>query len=368
MVKPNWLLDLHEGYDFHQLNGKSVGSSIINFPNPKGLEAADLMLAAVNSQIADEKLKFVRRDMPVDGSLARAGGEHLHIPSMTLETTSAQPMEKRVRQHEIMVQGLFQYLGMMGDELPAPAHANPAKAKVKVAIYKGTGNGGEGPSNLLKQLDRPPESSITEVSPEDVQSNVLTNYDVVIFAGGSGSREAASIGEAGRSNVVHFVANGGGYVGICAGAYLATSGYPWSLHLVNAKTVSAKWQRGRATIKLELTNRGRDILGMTATNLDVLYHNGPVVEPAGFAALPKFEPLAYFRTEVASNDAPAGVMINSPAILAGEFKKGRVVFISPHPEQTKGLETLVPHAVMWTAAKTETDLMTNQSREPKAGQ
>ena len=76
--KPDWLLDLHEGFDFHQVNDKSVGSSAINFPNPKGVEAADKMLAAVNREITDEKLKFVRRDMPIDGSLARAGGEHLH--------------------------------------------------------------------------------------------------------------------------------------------------------------------------------------------------------------------------------------------------------------------------------------------------
>jgi hypothetical protein len=373
--KPEWLLDLHEGFDFHLMNGKSVGSSIINFPNPKGLEAADLMLAAVNSQITDEKFKFVRRNLPVNGSLARAGGEHLHIPSMILETTSIQPMEKRVLQHEIMVHRLLQQLEMMRGELPAYAASlgqsqkpgAPIK-KLRVAIYKGPGTGGEGPPNLMKQLNHPPESSITEVSPVEIQNNVLTNYDVVIFGGGSGSKEGAAIGETGRSNVVQFVSNGGGYVGICAGAYLATSGYPWSLHLVNAKTVSPKWQRGRATLKLELTDKGREILGTTATNLEVVYHNGPVVKAAGIDTLPAFETLAYFRTEVASNDAPVGVMVNSPAMLAGEFKKGRVVFVSPHPEQTKGLEDLVPHAVMWAAAQPATDKPTLQARDSKAEQ
>ena len=42
-------------------------------------------------------------------------------------------------------------------------------------------------------------------------------------------------------------------------------------------------------------------------------------------------------------------MINSPAIFAGQFKQGKVICISPHPEQTKGLEYLVRQAVQWVA-------------------
>jgi hypothetical protein len=365
---PDWLLDLHEGFDFHQVNDKSVGSSVICFPNTNGIAAADLMLAAVNHQITDDKLKFVRRDLPIDGSLARAGGEHLHIPSMTLETTSKQPMSKRVRQHEIMVHRLLKHLDMTDAEIPPPALAanieveptatipvvnktatTETQPKVRVALYKGPGTGGDGPPNLLKTLNRPPETIITEVSPEEIQGGVLSHFDVVIFGGGSGSKEAAAIGELGRSNVVEFVARGGGYVGICAGAYLATSGYPWSLHLLNVKTISPKWQRGRATVKLELTTKGRAVLGSTETNLDVVYHNGPVVEPMKLDSLPPFETLAYFRTEVASNGSPVGVMVNSPAVIAAPFKKGRVVFVSPHPEQTKNLEGIIPSAVLWVA-------------------
>lgn len=382
---PDWLLDLHEGFDFHQVNDKSVGSSVINFPIPKGVEAADKMLAAVNAEITDEKLKFVRRDMPIDGSLARAGGEHLHIPSMTLETTSKQPMEKRVRQHELLVHALLQHLGMMSDDIPARAPISdkyefsplpeksatvttePDNARLRVALYKGPGTGGAGPPSLMKRLNRPPESSITEVSPEQIRDGVLTNFHVVIFGGGSGSKEAEAIGEIGRSNVVQFVANGGGYIGICAGAYLCTAGYPWSLKMVNVKTVSPKWQRGRATLTLETTPRGREILGTTATNLEVLYHNGPVVKAAEMEGLPAFEPLAYYRSEVASNNTPVGVMVNSPAMLAGEFQKGRVVFVSPHPEQTKGLEDLVPNAIFW-AAKVPGDRAPAPIKDSKAEQ
>jgi predicted deacylase len=67
--RPGWLLDLHEGFDFNQVNEKSVGSSIIVFPDDQGRAAADLMLAAVNVTITNAELKFVRRNLPIDGSL-----------------------------------------------------------------------------------------------------------------------------------------------------------------------------------------------------------------------------------------------------------------------------------------------------------
>jgi len=352
--KPDWVIDLHEGYDFHQLNDKSVGSSIICFPLPAGQEAAKLMLKAVNDSITNAELKFVMRNLPIDGSLARAAGEHLHVPGMTLETTDKQPMELRVHEHETMVHELLAYLGMMSDQPVVNKSIGAARngslrthGRTRVALYKGPGTGGNGPPDLMKQLNVPnAPTSLVEVTPKEIQSGVLTNFDVVIFAGGSGSKEAEALGEGGRAEVEKFVGNGGGYIGICAGAYLATSGYPWSLHIINARTLSPKWQRGRAVLKMELTTNGEEIIG-GPTNLDVLYHQGPVVGPASAPDLPAYVPLAFFRTEVSSNGTPRGIMVNSPAIFAGQFKQGRVVCISPHPEQTAGLDYIVPHAVKW---------------------
>lgn len=353
--KPDWLLDLHEGFDFNQVNEKSVGSSIIVFPEDRGREAADLMLSAVNATIADAELKFVRRNLPINGSLARAGGEHLKIPSMTVETTSKQPLEKRVRQHEIMAHRLLHHLGMTGPEVPTTTPAVLAAVAnentIRVAIYQGPGTGGQGPISLLKRLNNPPLTTIAPITPEQIRGGALTNYDIVIFGGGSGSKEAEAIGETGRQAVQEFVANGGGYIGICAGAYLATSGYPWSLGLVNAKTVSPKWRRGRASIKLELTATGQTILGQRAGEFDCLYANGPIVAPDTKPNLPAFETLAYYRTEVSSNGAPVGVMLNSPAIFTGQYQQGRVVCVGPHPEQTPGLQDFVPNAILWAAPK-----------------
>ena len=353
---PDWILDLHEGFDFHQRNDKSVGSSVICFPLPAAQAAADQMLAAVNATITNATLKFIRRDLPIDGSLARAAGEHLHVPGLTLETTDKQPMEKRVQQHHLMVRQLLAQLGMMAaakmENASSLTRAEPKKfparsPKIKIALYQGPGTGGKGPAELIQQLNAPDAAtSLVEITPEEIRAGDLTNFDVVIFAGGSGSQEAKAIGEAGCAEVEKFVGAGGGYVGICAGAYLATAGYPWSLKIINARTLSPKWKRGGAVLKMELTPAGAGIFG-GATTVDVLYHQGPVVGPANATNLPPYEPLAYFRTEVASNDTPVGIMIDSPAIFAGQFKRGKVICISPHPEQTAGLDYLVPQAVKW---------------------
>ena len=70
---PDWMIDLHEGYDFHQINSKSVGSSIIDAKGKAADIAVPKMLAAVNATIADPKKKLVRLRYPVDGSLGPRG-------------------------------------------------------------------------------------------------------------------------------------------------------------------------------------------------------------------------------------------------------------------------------------------------------
>ena len=98
--KPDWVIDLHEGYDFHQLNSKSVGSTIIDAKGKAADAVVPLMLAAVNAGITDPKKKLIRLRYPVDGSLARAAHERLHATALILETTTkSQPLSRRVRQH-----------------------------------------------------------------------------------------------------------------------------------------------------------------------------------------------------------------------------------------------------------------------------
>ena len=54
-----------------------------------------------------------------------------------------------------------------------------------------------------------------------VSAGVLDRFDVLIQPGGSGSAQAKALEEEGRDKIRKFVDGGGGYLGICAGSYLA---------------------------------------------------------------------------------------------------------------------------------------------------
>ena len=355
--RPAWLVDLHEGVDFSGRTNTSVGSSVIVFPSQEGRTAAAAMRAAVNATITNDSLHFTLRGPPVDGSLARAAGAHVGAHAMILETTvKGQPLSLRARQHRILVQALLKQLDMIDVSVVTPERmtaCGPLQTPpLRVAVYDAGGTGGVGGRRVAEQVGKQLNASICRICGEDIRCGALGQFNVVVIPGGSGRQEAAALGEDGCARIRTFVEEGGGYIGICAGAYLATSGsFSWGLSILDAKTVSPKWRRGKGTVQLELTTEGHRILGVNQGLFDCLYDNGPCICPAHSEGLPDYEVLAFFRSELAENGTPPGIMINSPAIVAGRCGKGRVIFVSPHPEQTKRLETLIPRAVVWVSGQ-----------------
>lgn len=262
-----------------------------------------------------------------------------------------------------MVHCLLRELGMepRGENVMTSAEEVP---QVQVALYDAGGTGGQGVANLTRILEDPSASQpgfiVHHVGPPDIRTGVLDEFDMVIFPGGSGSKEAAALGETGREAVRDYVRSGGAYVGICAGAYLATAKYEWGLALINAKTFTGKreipgvgeksmWYRGGGSVLMELTDKGRSILGDRNEPVEVRYVNGPILSPAGVEDLADYEPLAIFRTEISKYEPQKGTMINTPAIVAAPFGAGRAMAISPHPEAVEGLEDLVRRAIAWAA-------------------
>jgi glutamine amidotransferase-like uncharacterized protein len=198
------------------------------------------------------------------------------------------------------------------------------------------------------------------VTATEIQSGRLEHFDVIIFPGGGGRRQAMALGSEGRRSVQEFVRSGGGYVGICAGAFLATAGYDWSLGLVNTRTLTgdrdmpgagirSMAERGGGSVKIEFTGEGRIFFGDRDGPIDVAFSGGPIFIGPMRDDLPPCFPLAYYRTEVALYAPQRGTMIDTPAILAARFGAGRVVAIGPHPESTSGLEFLVKQSVLATA-------------------
>ena len=155
-----------------------------------------------------------------------------------------------------------------------------------------------------------PTFILHHVGPADIQAGVLDQFDVVIFPGGSGSKEAAAIGEEGlRGGPRSSSSRAADTLGSVQVRILATAKYDWSLALVNANTftgnreipgvgVKSMWFRGSGTVKMELTDEGREILGDLPGLVELRYANGPILSPAGKEGLPDYVPLAFFRTEI----------------------------------------------------------------------
>lgn len=233
---------------------------------------------------------------------------------------------------------------------------DPASPRLKVAVYAGGGSATTpGLAAYPASLDTAArEIDYTYVGPVELaRPGALDPFDVVVFCGGSGSGQARAIGEAGAAQVKAFVQRGGGYVSSCAGSYLATSGYAWSLKLIAADTVDSKhWARGTGPVDVELTAEGRKILGDFRGLQSVLYANGPLLGPARDpGTLAPYTVLAHFRSDMAKN-APGGVMPNTPAMIAGDYGAGRVLCFSPHPEYSESLRGMIVRAVMWAARRT----------------
>jgi len=223
-------------------------------------------------------------------------------------------------------------------------------APIRVAVYDDKGATGKGIPAVEKILGASKDFEVIKLKGPDFTADNLRRFDLVMFTGGSGSAEAEGLGVAGREEVRKFVREGGGYVGICAGAYLACTGFDWGLGVLNARTVSNKWRRGTGDLRIAPAE-GDSVLGLPMAERAVRYNNGPVIKPDARKDLPPYKALALFKTEFAENGTPVGVMVGSPAFASGDYGLGRVFISSPHPEQTAGLEPLVIQAVRWSARR-----------------
>ncbi len=223
----------------------------------------------------------------------------------------------------------------------------------RAAIYRGPGASDTCAQASLEILNSAPNCEAKFVSAEEIQHGALKDFDVVLFPGGTGSGERRALGESGWRELRAFLENGGGYYGTCAGGYMALySSEREEGRLINAELHDDAWERGEKTLEIEMTEEGLDLFGKEFSGrLNVSYQNGPIIVPANYDKLEPYRVLAYFRTEVAENDSPVGVQIDSPAIAYGPYGKGRVLICSPHPELTPNMNVLVPKLARFAANK-----------------
>eukprot|EP00928_Gymnodinium_smaydae_P040604 TRINITY_DN27521_c0_g1_i1.p1 TRINITY_DN27521_c0_g1~~TRINITY_DN27521_c0_g1_i1.p1 ORF type:complete len:300 (-),score=57.87 TRINITY_DN27521_c0_g1_i1:81-980(-) len=194
---------------------------------------------------------------------------------------------------------------------------------------------------------------------------VAVPFDVLIVPGGSAAVDARLLGQAGLEAIRDFVRRGGGYCGVCAGAFLALryENAENALALVDGtarlhdgrlrsnldEDVSKKDadaaapERNEQALDVRLTAEGRRLLwdeGKSEAKeplenargtVRMRYSNGPqiVLHPGSDAVvLGTSWPVSTARHSVHRS------LAGSAAILARDYHDGRAVLISPHAEST----------------------------------
>ena len=199
---------------------------------------------------------------------------------------------------------------------------------ITIAVLEAPGVGADALATAVAAIDGARGMRARRVTPEEVRGGALDGARAALFTGGRGSVQGQMLGEEGRERVRAFVRGGGGYVGICAGAYMALQGAPefHKIALVAGRHATGDaWIRGIAPLRVTP--------GDGSTPLALHYANGPMIGAEAIDGIAPFVTLATFAEEIASeeNGTHAGEMRGMPAAIAAGYGRGRVVLFSPNP-------------------------------------
>ncbi len=225
------------------------------------------------------------------------------------------------------------------------------RTPIRVGVYSGEGALPFCVRQTLEALRIDPWVSAFPVDGTDLLSGALDHLDVILFPGGGGATEACGLGGRARKMVKDFVLRkGGGYLGICAGAYLGawSSLYPESLALASAQGAG---HTGRGLVEVSLTKEGKRLFPELAGAGRLLcrYANGPLLVPRPARGLPPFQ--AALRWAKGPGKGGSKTTAGKAFLIFAGAGKGRVVLSAGHPEATRGLKWMVPRMVRWAAGR-----------------
>ena len=197
--------------------------------------------------------------------------------------------------------------------LPGGGRAKRGAMDRQVCVY--TGGGAMLARDVEFALDRL-AMPYRQVGEQDIRKGRLEDCSLLIVPGGYTARYVDALGEEGFERIREFVAGGGGYIGICAGAYIAARnvevpGRPPGLGIIEVRN---ERKAGRGLRTITIAKPEHPMVKGYEGEIDIWYQNGPMME-AGEGV----ETLAVYEK-------------GSAAIVCAIYGEGKVVIFSPHPE------------------------------------
>lgn len=212
--------------------------------------------------------------------------------------------------------------------------SNDESSLIKLAVYIDYGTWDEckeTTEEMLKEM----RCNYTIINKDSILNNCLNHYDLLYMTAGNGTKYKNHLGSDGMENIVEYTSQGGGYIGICGGAYFAASKTIWRGW---ADEPRINYQVGGLGIfdgiadgpiedfapsyedkqcKIKITDTNHAISKNLSDIIEPYYHHGPVFIP-------------YNDTSI----TVIGKSLNGnhALIVAFEHNEGKVVLSSAHPE------------------------------------
>jgi glutamine amidotransferase-like uncharacterized protein/uncharacterized protein YpmS len=223
---------------------------------------------------------------------------------------------------------------------------------IKVLIYSGTGASTNCVNGVKTALASANSNNLVSgvtfsyATSSSLTSSILSGYDLLVMPGGSGG--SVYLNTISKSVIQNFVKNGGGYLGICAGAYSAaahTDGYydGWGI----APHVYAKAVSYEGKLNMTITSTGAQVLNRSGT-VTISHYNGAAMYLTSSAA-------KIFATYADSKTGYKGY-----ADIVGDFYgNGRTVLIGSHPELSPQFPDMIANLIVWATSTSNSNTGTN---------
>lgn len=378
-VQPDWIVVLEEDYDFHAEVSAAYGATVaplsVSLPARSGVT---VRVAGVDTRVAgqlragaagatgDGKAlwRIVSRSAHPRGEavkrlLGRADASSFLVTTSAKNERKRQRVALRTRELRSAVYGLLAALEMCTDQPGALLPPRPDR-RLRAAIYDGDGavsSSGHDPLWIKRSLRHHGDMRVALIGPEDINDGLLSQFDVVVFGGGSSSRQGKGLGDAGRRRVRDFVREGGGYVGICAGAFLAANARAHDLFLVRFDRDGTS---GSDVVGVDFSPAAGDAIGVTG-RFPVKMSGGPLIH---LEDLPSTcEVWGTFTEDLPRSDKPDLKLKGTVAVFAAPYHAGRVVVFSPHCERYPGPQQAFWNALRW-AGRQDAKRTTGGARRP----
>lgn len=224
--------------------------------------------------------------------------------------------------------------------------------KIQVGVFDGHGGSQTCVWEAFEAVRLDSGMEVHYVTSAALSSGALESLDVLIIPGGGGSRQYLNMGFENHERLRTFVRNGGGIVGICAGAYLLSSTPEYAcLHMSGGKAIDIEHDnRGHGLAKLTLTEAGKTLFPEVADRdtCYIVYYEGPVYDTVDTAGT--YISFGTMESDVhTEGNAPSNMTNGRPFFIGSEYGEGRTFSCIAHPEATPGMQWMIPRMVRWAS-------------------